>query len=250
MPVLPDVRESRHCVAPSASATLSPDRSRSSHEQPSQEAPALVRGAVGGPPRRTPAGGPRAKSRRWASARLIDRVRRTLRPCHPTPAHARPSAPRVRLHLKPGQKGTKQLDGMVIASSACATATMPSGRRGSTVELRVAERDWEPPRRHLAHDRIVGLRVAFADVAVRDRVKQAGGRGIQIVGSGSCATIASSRWPDRPHCRRAGIQVVDAWSQAEGISIGCPDGIQVEMLASTGRCRHPVADDGVAVDSS
>jgi hypothetical protein len=43
------------------------------------------------------------------------------------------------------------------------------------VEVLVAERDWEPPRRHLAHDRIVGLRVAFADVAVRDRVKQAGG---------------------------------------------------------------------------
>ena len=43
------------------------------------------------------------------------------------------STARVRLHLKPGQKGTKQLG----------TAT--------------------------------GLRVAFADVAVRDRVKQAGG---------------------------------------------------------------------------
>ena len=38
------------------------------------------------------------------------------------------------------------------------------------VKFLVAERDWEP-----AHDQIVGLRVAFADVAVRDHVKQAGG---------------------------------------------------------------------------
>jgi len=32
-----------------------------------------------------------------------------------------------------------------------------------------------PPRPRFAHGQIVGLRVAFADVAVRDRVKQAGG---------------------------------------------------------------------------
>jgi hypothetical protein len=43
------------------------------------------------------------------------------------------------------------------------------------VELLVAERDCEPPRPRFAHDQIVGSRVAFADVAVRDRVKQAGG---------------------------------------------------------------------------
>src|SRR5437867_7609913 len=48
-------------------------------------------------------------------------------------------------------------------------------KRFKTVELLVAERDCEPPRPRFAHDQIVGLRVAFADVAVRDRVKQAGG---------------------------------------------------------------------------
>jgi hypothetical protein len=48
-------------------------------------------------------------------------------------------------------------------------------KRFKTVELLVAERDWEPPRPRFAHDQIVGLHVAFADVAVRDRVKQAGG---------------------------------------------------------------------------
>ena len=48
-------------------------------------------------------------------------------------------------------------------------------KRFKTVELLVAERDWEPPRPRFAHDQIVALRAAFADVAVRDRVKQAGG---------------------------------------------------------------------------
>ena len=55
---------------------------------------------------------------------------------------------------------------------------MPSGRRGSSAQDRGA-----PHRRtrlgtapaRLARDQIVGLRVAFADLAVRDRVKQAGG---------------------------------------------------------------------------
>jgi hypothetical protein len=42
------------------------------------------------------------------------------------------------------------------------------------VELLIAERDWDPPPTRFAHDHIVGLRVAFADVAVRHRVKQAG----------------------------------------------------------------------------
>jgi len=44
-------------------------------------------------------------------------------------------------------------------------------KRFKTVELLVAERDWEPPpSRRFAHQ-IVGLRVAFPEVAVRDRVK-------------------------------------------------------------------------------
>jgi hypothetical protein len=48
-------------------------------------------------------------------------------------------------------------------------------KRFKTVELLVAERDWQPPRPRFAPDQIVALRVPFADVAVRDRVKQAGG---------------------------------------------------------------------------
>jgi hypothetical protein len=48
-------------------------------------------------------------------------------------------------------------------------------KRFKTVEILVAERDWEPSRPRFGHDQIVGLRVPFADVAVRERVKQAGG---------------------------------------------------------------------------
>ena len=45
-------------------------------------------------------------------------------------------------------------------------------KRIKTVELVVAESDWEP---RFAPDEIVALRVAYPDVATRTRVKQAGG---------------------------------------------------------------------------
>jgi hypothetical protein len=71
------------------------------------------------------------------------------------------------VRIRPGQKGTKQLLALYGDRLICV--------RFKTVELLVSERDWEPPRPRFAHDQIVGLRVAFADVAVSDRVKQAGG---------------------------------------------------------------------------
>ncbi len=87
------------------------------------------------------------------------------------------SISRVRLHLKPGQKGTKQLLAQYGDRLICVRYRYDAQRkkRFKTVELLVAERDREPPRPRVTHDQIVGLRVAFADVAVRDRVKQAGG---------------------------------------------------------------------------
>src|SRR3989441_10407806 len=87
------------------------------------------------------------------------------------------STSRVRLHLKPGQKGTKQLLAQYGDRLICVRYRYDAQRkkRFKTVELLVAERDWEPPRPRFAHDQIVGLRVIFADMAVRDRVKQAGG---------------------------------------------------------------------------
>ena len=123
--------------------------------------------------------GPRAKLRRPLLSRLIERAP----PAGPSTRVGVPrrspksSTSRVRLHLKPGQKGTKQLLAQYGDRLICVRYRYDAQRkkRLKTVELLVAERDWEPPRPRFAHDQIVALRVAFADVAVRDRVKQAGG---------------------------------------------------------------------------
>ena len=100
-------------------------------------------------------------------------------PARATPSRRSPksSTPRVRLHRKPGQKGTKQLLAEYGDRLICVRYRYDAQRkkRLKTVELLVAERDWEAPSPPLAHDRMVGLRVAFAEVAVRDQVKQAGG---------------------------------------------------------------------------
>jgi hypothetical protein len=49
-------------------------------------------------------------------------------------------------------------------------------KRFKTVELIVAERAWEPPPPRFAADTIVEVRVGFAEVELRDQVKQAGGK--------------------------------------------------------------------------
>lgn len=70
------------------------------------------------------------------------------------------SNPRVRLHLKPRQKGTEQLLAQYGDRLICVRYRydVQLRKRFKTVEILVAE-----------------LRVPFADVSVRDRVKQAGG---------------------------------------------------------------------------
>ncbi len=70
------------------------------------------------------------------------------------------------MRIRQDRKGTKQLPAQYDDRLICVRYR---------VELLVAERDWEPPRPRFAHDQIVGLCVPFADMAVRDRVKQAGG---------------------------------------------------------------------------
>jgi len=84
----------------------------------------------------------------------------------------------MRLHLKPGQKGTRQLLAQYGDRLICARYghDAQGEKRIKTVELLVAERDWELPRPRIANDQIVALRVAFAEVAVRERVKQARGK--------------------------------------------------------------------------
>jgi hypothetical protein len=95
----------------------------------------------------------------------------SIRPRRPVPAAG--SAP-VGLHLKPGQKGTKHLVEQYGDRLVCVRYRYDAARkkRIKTLELVVAESAWEP---RFAPDEIVALRVAFADVATRTRVKQAGG---------------------------------------------------------------------------
>jgi hypothetical protein len=82
------------------------------------------------------------------------------------------------LHLTPGQKGTKQLLTQYGDRLVCVRYGYEAQRkkRFKTVELMVTERAWEPPPPRVAADTMVGERVGFAEVAMRDQVKQAGGQ--------------------------------------------------------------------------
>ena len=85
---------------------------------------------------------------------------------------------RTFLHLKPGQKGTKQLLTQYGDRLVCMRYRYEAQRkkRCKTVELIVAEREWEPSPPRFAADTIVGVRVGFAEVERREQVKQAGGK--------------------------------------------------------------------------
>jgi len=84
---------------------------------------------------------------------------------------------RTLLHLKPGQKGTKQLLAQYGDRLVCVRYRYDAQRkkRFKTVEGIVAERDWDPPAPRFADDLLVGVRGGFAEVERRQRVKQAGG---------------------------------------------------------------------------
>jgi len=88
-----------------------------------------------------------------------------------------PSTARVRLHLKPGQKGTRQLLDQYGDRLVCVRYRYdPQQRkRFKTIEIVVAERDWVPTRPGFTPAQIVALRVPFADATVRQQVKRAGG---------------------------------------------------------------------------
>jgi len=85
---------------------------------------------------------------------------------------------RTLLHLKPDQKGTKQLLTQYSDRLVCVRYRYDAQRkkRFKTVELIVAEREWEPPPPRFAADTIGGVRVGFAEVERREQVKQAGGK--------------------------------------------------------------------------
>jgi hypothetical protein len=85
---------------------------------------------------------------------------------------------RTRLHLKPGQRGTKQLLAQYGDRLVCVRYRYDARRkkRFKTVELIVAERDWDPPATRPADDAPVAVRIDFAEVELRQRVKRAGGK--------------------------------------------------------------------------
>ena len=84
---------------------------------------------------------------------------------------------RTRFPLKPGQQGTKQFRVQYGDRLVCVRCRYdaPRQKRCKTVELLVAERAWEPPAPRCPADTSVGRRIGFAEVDMRERVKQAGG---------------------------------------------------------------------------
>jgi len=85
---------------------------------------------------------------------------------------------RTLLHLKPGQKGPKQLLAQYGDRLVCVRSRDDAQRkkRFKTVELIVAERGWEPPAPRFAADAMVGVRVGLAERELQPQVKPAGGK--------------------------------------------------------------------------
>jgi len=138
-----------------------------------------------------------------------------------------PSGSQIRLNLRPGQKGTRRLLAKYGDRLVCVRYRYDPARkrRFKTVEIIVDERAWVPHRARFTDDQIVGLRVAYDEVEIRERVKHAGGT-----------------W-DRP--RRV-------WRLAygEAVALGLGERLVAEP-PSTGRCpastgRHLQADAGEA----
>src|SRR5262245_3949879 len=85
---------------------------------------------------------------------------------------------RIFLHLTPGQKGTRQLLSQYGDRLVCVRYRYDAQqkKRFKTVELRVAECPWEPPGPRSPAETLVALRMGCAEVDIRERVKQAGGK--------------------------------------------------------------------------
>ncbi len=108
--------------------------------------------------------------------------------CPDEPAHALAKTMRIRLGLKPGQRGTKKLLAEYGDRLVCVRYRYDerSGKRIKTVELIVEQSDWEPRARPvpgpssssqpLRGDGVVALRVGWQEVELRQPVKAAGGR--------------------------------------------------------------------------
>ena len=168
------------------------------------------------------------------------------------PSAIEPSAMRVRLHLKPGQQGTRRLLAEYRNRLVCVRYRYDPerGKRFKTIALRVAERDWSPPRPTPSADQIVPVRVAFAELARARQVKQGGAtwNPERTVWEPRCdRAVARPGGPDRAGCQvraRPEHLMVDASRERPehlpADAGGHPDvdaGIYRWMLASGGRGR-------------
>ena len=84
---------------------------------------------------------------------------------------------RTLLHLKPGQKGTKQLLAQYGDRLVCVRYRydVQQKKRCKIVEFIVAEHAWDPPAPRFAADAMVEVHVGFVEGEVWDQAKQAGG---------------------------------------------------------------------------
>jgi len=84
---------------------------------------------------------------------------------------------RIRLTLHPEQHGAKQLHAQYGDRLVCVRYRYDEQRhkRYKTVELIVEEKAWAPAVPSGAEEKLVRIRIAAAEVALRERVKQAGG---------------------------------------------------------------------------
>lgn len=85
---------------------------------------------------------------------------------------------RARLTLQPSQDGAKQLHALYGDRLVCVRYRYDEQHKKwlKTVELIIAESDWEPPACPGRDDRLVQIQVALPEGAVRRQVKAAGGR--------------------------------------------------------------------------
>ena len=84
---------------------------------------------------------------------------------------------RIRLTLHPEQPGAKQLHAQYGDRLVCVRYRYDEQcrKRFKTVELIVAEKAWAPATPSGGEEQVVRIRIAAAEVALRERVKQAGG---------------------------------------------------------------------------
>jgi hypothetical protein len=128
---------------------------------------------------------------------------------------------RTRLHLEPGQKGTKQLLAQRGDSLVCVRYYHDPGAEATIQDRQVDCRGTELEATRFSDDAVVAVRVAFAETQLRQRVKAAGGRWNADRTLWDCVTPRSSalQWENGLWMTRH--LVVDP--------VGRGDGIHIEM---------------------